>query len=423
MKSRLSPLAFAGLLSGQLCVAQTNQPAEDWKPVTTVAPGQQYPQINSELRAKFRVNAPGATNVAVSLGRPLNVTQGDDGVWTIITSPLVEGFHYYQIVVDGVSVADPNSKSFFGSSRWMSGIEVPSKGEDFYEAKDVPHGEVRERQYYSKVVKAWRRCFVYTPPDYDTKPTTRYPVLYLQHGAGEDEGGWSIQGRMNFIMDNLIAEGKAKPMIIVMDNGGGSAAFAGGGRRGGPRGATPTTGTNTPGAADPNAAGTSAPVTNQVAQGTRGPGRGGFGFNFTDFENILLNDVIPMIDSTYRTLADREHRGMAGLSMGGMQTRTIGLAHLDTFSHIGIFSGGTLGELTARNSPLANPAEFNRLVKAAFVSYGGAENGANDLKSYHESLVAAGITNAHYYISPRTAHEWQTWRRSLHEFAPLLFKN
>jgi len=257
----------------------------------------------------------------------------------------------------------------------MSGIEVPSMDEDFYQIKDVPHGEVRARWYRSKVSDAWRRCFVYTPPDYDLKPNQRYPVLYLQHGAGEDERGWSTQGRMSFILDNLIAAGQAKPLIVVMESGGL------GGRR--DRSSSP----------------------------------------FQQFESILLQETIPMIDATYRTIADREHRGMAGLSMGGMQTRLIGLTQLDTFSHIGIFSGGNLGDPAAADGPLANRSEFNRLVKVAFVSYGSTENGAANLKSYHDSLVAAGITNAHFYISPNTAHEWHTWRRSLHEFAPLLFKN
>jgi enterochelin esterase family protein len=420
MKSGLCFLAFACILSGQPGVAQTNQPADDWKPATSNVPGQQYPRINSERRAQFRFYAPGATNVAVSIGRPLTVTKGDDGVWMITTSPLVEGFHYYDLIVNGVSAADPNSESFFGVSRMMSGIEVPAEDQDFYQPKDVPHGEGRERWYYSKIASAWRRCYVYTPPDYDTNPSRRYPVLYLMHGAGEDERGWSTQGHMNFILDNLIAEGKASPTIIVMDNGGGSALFAGGGRRGGPRGAAPAAGTNAPTA---GAGATNVAAAAGRGEGTRGPGRGGFGFGTQPFENILLNEIIPMVDSTYRTLADREDRGMAGLSMGGMQTRSIALAHLDKFSHIGIFSGGTLGELTATNSPLANPAEFNRLVKVAFVSYGGAEGGANSLKSYHDSLVAAGITNMTYYVSPGTAHEWLTWRRSLHEFAPLLFKN
>jgi enterochelin esterase family protein len=203
-------------------------------------------------------------------------------------------------------------------------------------------------------------------------------------------------------------------MIVVMDNGGGSALFAPGARGGRGRGAAGVMGA--PG-------GTNAPA--RVNAGTNQRGHGGFAFNFQPFENTLLHEIIPMIDSTCRTIPDREHRGMAGLSMGGMgmQTRTIALAHLDTFSYIGIFSGGNLGELTATNSPLANPAEFNRLVKVAFMSYGSVERGADDLKSYHDALVAAGITNMSYYISPGTAHEWQTWRRSFHEFALLLFRN
>src|SRR4051812_5400520 len=238
MKLKLSLLGLALIGPSAFSLAQTqpSAPADDWKPMAYVSPGQQYPQINSERRAKFRIEAPGATEGGVSLGRPFTSTKGDDGVWTVVTSPLVEGFHYYQIIVDGARAADPNTRTFFGSSRWMSGIEVPADDQDFYAVKDVPHGEIREHQYFSSVSKAWRRCFVYTPPDYEKNLTARYPVLYLQHGAGEDETTWAVQGRTNFIMDNLIAEGKTKPMLIVMDNGGGSALFAQprGGRGGAP---------------------------------------------------------------------------------------------------------------------------------------------------------------------------------------------
>ena len=430
---RILPLV---LLTPLCALAQTNPPpattppADDWKPISYVSPGQQYPQINSEFRAKFRVNAPKATDVSVSLGKPLTITKSDDGVWTIITSPLVEGFHYYQIVVDGASAADPNTRTFFGSSRWMSGIDVPAEDQDFYAAKNVPHGEIRERQYFSSVSNAWRRCFVYTPPDYDKNPAARYPVLYLQHGAGEDETAWAVQGRTNFIMDNLIAEGKAKPFIIVMDNGGGSALFAQPRRPGAPNLVAPNAtaapanqpAPGTPSAGVASAAPAAAPSATAVPPGApAAPARPAF--NFSEFENILLKDIIPTIDSTYRTIADREHRGMAGLSMGGMQTRTIGLTHLDTFSHIGIFSGGTLGDPKAANSPLADVTEFNRMVKVAFVSYGAAENASKTLPGYCESLTASGLKNIHYYISPRTAHEFLTWRRSLREFAPLLFQN
>ena len=310
-RTPLSLLVFASLLSARLCLAQTNPPADDWKPASSNAPGQGYPRINSELRAQFRVNAPEATNVAVNIGRPLDVVKGDDGVWTITTSPLVVGFHYYQLVIDGVSVSDPASQSFFGTGKMSSAIEVPSKGDDYYEPKEVPRGQVRERWYYSASTKAWRRCFVYTPPDYDADSGTRYPVLYLQHGGGEDERGWPAQGRMSFILDNLIAEGKAKPMLVVMDDGSTGGGFGGGGRRGGPAGA------GTGGGVSPNAVSPPA-ATNGIPPGGPGGGRVGFRFNFGQFERVLLEETIPMIDSTYRTIANREHRGMAGLSMGGM---------------------------------------------------------------------------------------------------------
>ena len=428
MKTKIPLIVSAVVLSGAASWAQdTKAPVDDWKPISYVAPGQQYPQINSEKRAKFRVNAPNAKEVSATIGNPpLTVTKDADGIWTIVTAPLVEGFHYYQISVDGARFADPNTRTFFGSSRWMSGIDVPSDDMDFFAAKDVPHGTVREQPYFSSVSKAWRRCFVYTPPGYDQNSAARYPVLYLQHGAGEDETAWSVQGRTNFILDNLIAEGKAKPMIIVMDNGGGSGLF--GTPRGG-RGGPPASSLVAPNAtatAAPSAATVTPPAATASAAPAAGrggpPGRGPGGMNFSEFENILLKDIIPMIDSNYRTVADRTARGMAGLSMGGMQTRNIGLSHLDTFSHIGIFSGGTLGDPKAENSPLAKVDEFNRLVKVSFVSYGEAERGSTTLKEYADSLRAAGIKNVHTYISPRTAHEFLTWRRSLREFAPLLFR-
>ena len=220
-----------------------------------------------------------ATNVQVSVGQTLTLAKGADGVWSGTTKPLDVGFHYYWIVVDGVTVDDPASETFFGVGRVSSGIEVPSKGEDFYDLKNVPHGEVRERVYFSKTGNATRHCFVYTPPDYDKKTGTRYPVLYLQHGMGEDVRGWSTQGRADLILDNLIAARKAKPMIVVMEDGGIAAGAGGRGGRGG-----------------------------------GGPPGGGAN---TGFPVILIKDTIPMIDATYRTLPDREHRALAGLSLGG----------------------------------------------------------------------------------------------------------
>ena len=418
-------ISLITLMFGSLvALAQSNQPpaaiqlGSDAKSASSNVPGQPYPKIDSERRAEFRLRAPGADRVQLDIGgHRYGLSKDDQGMWSVVTPPLVVGFHYYSFIVDGDSVADPASESFFGVSKMMSGIEVPSPGEDFYDAKNVPHGEVREHWYYSQLNGAWRRCFVYTPPDYESNPTKRYPVLYLLPGAGEDERGWSTQGHANFILDNLIAAGKAKPMIVVMENGGGSALFNGPGfgrGRGGGRGPAMLMG------------GTNAPP---PAGGTNQPGRGGFrrGLFSTGpaalFPGTLLHEAIPMIDATYRTIPDREQRALAGLSMGGMETRTIGMAHLDTFANLGIFSGGTLGELNDTNSPLANPAEFDRQVRVAFVSFGSVEGGANRLKSYHDSLVTAGITNMTYYLSPGTAHEWQTWRRSLYNFAPLLFQN
>jgi enterochelin esterase-like enzyme len=367
--------------------AQPAVPVEDFKPASSNQPGKQYPQVNSERRARFRIVAPQAQSVRVPEWGGITLTKGEDGAWVGTTRPLDEGFHYYRINIDGADVPDPGSKFFYGASRWGSAIEIPAQDEDFYAVKNVPHGQLRENLYFSKSTNTTRRCFVYTPPDYDKNTNARYPVLYLQHGAGEDETGWPNQGRTNLIMDNLIAAGKARPFLIVMDNGGGN-VFGGGPRRGGPAPGGPG---GKPG----------------------GPGGRG-GFNFSAFAQILIEELIPFIDSNYRTLSDQPHRAMAGLSMGGMQTRQITLAHLDKFSHIGIFSGGSLAPDTPQ---LADPAAFKQKVKVLFVSYGSKENTAV-AKANHEALEKMGIKNV-YYESPDTAHEWQSWRRSLYQFAPL----
>lgn len=240
-------------------------------------PGVQFPKIDSKRHAYFRIVASNATNVSVSFpgGRG---TKGVDGVWTVTTDPLAPGFHYYSITVDGATVSDPASDGYFGTGRMSSGIEVPSPGEDFYLPKDVPHGDIRAHYYFAKSTGLTRRCFVYAPPGYDTNLTARYLVLYLLHGMGEDARGWPTQGRVGFILDNLIAEGKTKPMLVVMDDGG-----------------------ITPGAMS-------------------GPRRGGGPMFWDKFTQVLIEDIIPMIDATYRTIPDREHRAIAGLSLGGTQT-------------------------------------------------------------------------------------------------------
>jgi enterochelin esterase family protein len=316
------------------------------------------------------------------------MTKGEDGAWIGDSNPQDEGFHYYQLWIDGAAVPDPGSLYFYGAGRWGSGIEVSAKDQDFYALKDVPHGQIRELPYFSKSNDTMRRCFVYTPPGYDKDTTKRYPVLYLQHGGGEDETGWPNQGKTNLIMDNLIAAGKAKPFIIVMDNGTWRMPEGQRPRRGErPRGAWPPAG---------------------WADG---------------FQKTLLEDIIPMIDATYRTQADQSHRAMAGLSMGGMQTRVITLAKPDTFSQVGIFSGGSISPEDVNNAP-----DFKEKVKLLFVSYGSRElenrrmGFGGDPKANSEALKAAGM-NTHFYVSPDTAHEWQSWRRSLYQFAQLAFKD
>src|SRR5690242_16936092 len=222
MRTAWISLGLLPLLAGQLTLAQAqNAPAEDFRPASSNQPGRQYPQVNSERRVRFRVVAPQAQSVRVPEWGGITLTKGEDGAWVGTTRPLDEGFHYYRINIDGADVPDPGSKFFYGASRWGSGIEVPAHDEDFYALKNVPHGQLRQDLYFSKSTNTTRRCFVYTPADYDRNTTARYPVLYLQHGAGEDETGWGNQGRANLILDNLIAAGKAKPFIIVMDNGGG----------------------------------------------------------------------------------------------------------------------------------------------------------------------------------------------------------
>jgi enterochelin esterase-like enzyme len=384
MTSKTILIVSVAIFSFQFTRAQTNEPVNDWKPATSNQGGKEYPQVNSEGRVKFRIVAPKAQSVGVSFRDSSSFTKGDDGAWIGYTRPLDEGYHYYTINIDGAEVPDPNSHFFYGAGRWGSAVELPAKDQDFYALKNVPHGQLRELWYFSKSANTNRHAFVYTPPDYDKSGRKRYPALYLQHGAGEDETGWGSQGHAGWIMDNMLAEGKTKPFIIVMEFGGNP--FAGGARR--------PSGTN-----------------NTAAPGQRPP------FNFTAFEHVLVDDLIPYIDANFRTTAGQPHRAMAGLSMGGMQTRVITLAHLDTFSHIGVFSGGSIGLTNITDMPA-----FKKKTKLVFVGYGSKENGVAAAKANVEALKQAGI-NSVYYESPGTAHEWQSWRRSLKEFAPLLFKN
>jgi enterochelin esterase family protein len=331
------------------------------------------------------------------------MTRNADGIWSVTTPPAVPGFHYYWFILDGVSVNDPGSQTYFGYGKETSGIEIPEASVDFNDIKRVPHGEIRAKWYFSKTTGEWRRAFVYTPPDYDTDSRRRYPVLILQHGSGEDETGWTKQGRVNFILDNLIAEAKAKPMIVVMDRGYATRA-----------------------------------ETQTVAVPPTAPGRN-VQDAFGSFEDVITNDLIPAIDASYRTIPDKSHRAMAGLSMGGMQTLFIALHHLDKFAYIGSFSGpilrgvnsGTQGApgtqapafdpKTAFGGVFADPAAFNRQVKLLWLGVGTEEKQFRvGIKDAADALMAAGVKVV-YFESPGTAHEWQTWRRDLADFAPRLF--
>jgi len=405
MKKLLLAVAVCGICWGQA--------PEDCKPSSLNIPGAPYPCVHSDRSVTFRVAAPDAQKVQVRLSGSHEMTKGKDGLWMVTIPPQVVGFHYYSIAVDGAVTADPATRTFFGSGWDNSGVEIPESPLDaaYYSARDVPHGQVSQRWYYSKVTGTWRRCYVYTPPDYESNSKVRYPVLYLLHGWGENEQGWHTQGHADLIMDNLIAEKKAKPMIIVMDNlnavkpGEDASLYAARGSIA--RLVVPE--------AAPAGGGRGAP----------GGARGGFPSNFGGaFTEMLLTDVIPMIERTYRVAPGRENRAMAGLSMGGMQSFTTVLANTDKFAYLGGFSGSSGGRggfdpKTSSNGVFANADVFNKKMKLLFLGIGSVEGPGT--KNFSNELTKAGIKNV-YFESPGTAHEWLTWRRCLDDFAPRLFK-
>jgi len=381
----LAVFALAALTSG-ICSAQV---AEDFKVTPTTQQGKQYPQVNSERKVRVSIPAREAQRVQLDIGGvKYDLKKDTSGVWTGESAPQDEGFHYYQLNIDGASVPDPGSLYFFGASRWGSGIEIPSKDQDFFAMKNVPHGQLRENQYFSKTSNSVRRVYIYTPPGYDNN-SKKYPVLYLQHGMGENETGWGNQGHANLIMDNLIAEGKATPFIIVMENS--VVDLSGMPRRPRP-GSTP-------------------------GQGAPGPSMNSFNFA-GQFERILIDDLIPYVESNFRVIADQKHRGMAGLSMGGMQTRSIVKTNPDKFSYVGLFSSGTFSPTEIKDIEV-----FKKTGKLVFMSFGSREAaGAAQIGAVAEEWNTIGIKGVSY-VSPETAHEWHSWRRSLYEFAPLLFKD
>lgn len=398
-------------------IASLGQAAEECKPSSLNIPGAPYPCVYADRRVAFRVAAPDAQKVQVRLGGPHEMTKGEDGLWTATLPPQVIGFHYYTISVDGAIMADPATQSFFGGGWYNSAIEVPDPDAAYFSAQDVPHGEVRQRWYYSKVTGQWRRSYVYTPPGYDANARTRYPVLYLLHGWGENEQGWHTQGHADLIMDNLVAAKKAKPMIIVMDNLNAVKPGEDAGLYHARSIIARRTMADVPppiGAPPRPAAGGAAPAA-----------RPGFPSNwFNTFSDMLMTDLIPMVEQTYRVAPGRENRAMAGLSMGGMQSFQTVLANVDKFAYLGGFSGSSGGRggfdvKTAHNGVMADAAAFNKKMKVLFLGIGTAEGPGT--KNFSEQLKQAGIENV-YFESPGTAHEWLTWRRCLNDFAPRLFK-
>jgi Enterochelin esterase and related enzymes len=377
------------------------QGSDDFKPASTNVMGAAYPRVDSTLRAQFRIKAPEATSVKLRLGgAPIDLEKQPDGYWTVTTKPLVPGFHYYSLSIDGADANDPGSHTYFGGGKDSSGIEIPEAGSTYYSIQNVPHGVVHEVIYHSSITGTWRHAFVYTPPDYDANTKARYGVLYLQHGAGEDETGWIRQGHANLILDNLIADHSCKPMIIVMANGYATRV----------------------GESDPDFF--RKQTTDELLQVMKTMA--------VSFGDDLTQVLIPYIDSHYRTIPDRDHRAMAGLSMGGMQTFQITFDHLDMFSYIGGFSGAAMKQVIARrgldvqtdfHGVMADPAAFAKRVHLLWVGTGTEEPPMikAGLDNLHSTLEAAKVEHV-YFVSPGTAHEWLTWRRDLKDFAPRLFR-
>jgi enterochelin esterase-like enzyme len=391
-------LALALLLMAGTCAAQD---AATFQPAETNVWGAEYPRIDATGRVQVRIKAPDATKVRLNFwsGPKVDMEKQADGFWTHTTTPLVPGLHYYVINVDGADLSDPGSRAFFGGSRYVSAVEIPEPGSTYYTLQNVPQGQVRDVWYESKVTGSWRHAMVYLPPDYESQAKKRYPVLYLQHGGGEDETGWIRQGRANVILDNLIAAKEAKPMIIVMAYG-----YA---RRAG------TVAPNLTGAAagSPQAA----QARNDMAK---------------TFEDEVVQVLIPFVDKNFRTLANRDNRAMAGLSMGGFQTFHVTLNNLDLFSHIGGFSGagGLMDDRkpdlkTDYNGVFADAAAFNKRVHLLYLGVGTAEaeRFTTRIRGLNTVLSEGGIEHV-YWESPGTDHEWQTWRRNLKDFASRAFR-
>ncbi|ARK10560.1 alpha/beta hydrolase-fold protein [Fibrella sp. ES10-3-2-2] len=348
-------------------------------PASTNIRNAKYPQILPDNRVVFRVKAPDAQKVQVDLGKKYDMVKDSDGFWTATTDSISRGFHYYSLLIDGVAIADPASESFYGMSRMASGIEIPDKDGAFYAMKDVPHGDIRIKRYLSKSTNSWREMYVYTPPGYD-KSTDKYPVLYLLHGGGEDQRGWSTQGKTDMILDNLIAEGKAKPMIIAMLDG-----------------------------------------------NVGGGGMGGFNENVLKaFENELKLGAIPFVESNFRAETDARNRALAGLSMGGLQTLYAGVKNTPMFSNLGVFSSGWFANNPALTDPQYafmkdNASTINSNLKNLWISMGGKEDIAyQNCQLMMKKFDEMGIKYS--YSEYAGGHTWPVWRHDLFQFSQVLFK-
>lgn len=360
------------------------QLVENSVPAPTNISENQCPCIMPDNSVVFQVKAPNAQKIQIDLGKKYDMVKGADGVWTVRTEPVEPGFHYYFLVIDDVPVADPASQSFFGTGKMASGIDIPEKGVDFYAIKDVPHGAISSKYYYSSVSESWRRLYVYTPPGYDQNQGTKYPVVYLQHGGGEDETGWVTQGKTDLILDNLIAEGKAKPMIVVIANG-----------------------------------------------NVRAGGGGYSSAGMAAFKKEMTQNIVPFIDKNYRTLTDKKNRAICGLSMGGGQSFYTGLENLDVFGSVGIFSSGIFGGIrnpsgstfdAEKEIPglLSKSAEFNQKLDLFYISCG-----EGDMRIEHTQKAVATMKEKGLEVEFNSFpgdHEWQVWRKSLHDFTSRVFK-
>jgi len=384
-------ILLVAAITATIAQAQPQGPRRESFPEGSVSPvtninRNSYPRILSDNSVMFRVNAPQAASVQIDLGgTKYDMTKSDGGAWTLTTKPQVPGFHYYSLIVDGVSVADPASQTFYGCSRWSSAIEIPEPGMDDFEVQDVPHGEVRTVYYYSNVENAWRPVMVYTPAGYNEGKDS-YPVVYIQHGGGEDHRGWMEQGRTAQIMDNLIAAGKAVPMIVVSSN-------------------------------------------SNVQSRSGGMGGGYNWQGMQTFRSELIDNVIPFIEKNYRVRKDRKSRAMCGLSMGGGQSFYIGLRDPEVFANVGVFSTGMFGGISGASNfdleaevpgMLTDTKTFNKQFDVFFVSCGEQDPRIEYTRNIAKKMQDAGVKVK--FNSYPGDHEWQVWRKSLHEFAQYLFK-